>query len=152
RVFLAAMITTAIDDRPVYFSMTTQAYDDLSLRPYLIRQGLAFKLNNGPVQPDPARGLYQVPDDGTGFSAMVGPYLDLPRTEKLLDEVFVHRGGFPDEWDHWADRATTGIPNYYGIAHYAAALVHSLRGDSIASNRHLERGGEYIDLANGRQR
>src|SRR5690606_6234336 len=51
RVFLAAMITTAIDDRPIYFAMTTQAYEDLSLRPYLIRQGLAFKLNNGPVQP-----------------------------------------------------------------------------------------------------
>ncbi len=152
RVFLAAMITTAIDDRPVYFAMTTQAYDDLGLQPYLIRQGLAFKLNNGPVQPDPARGIYEVPDDGTGFTSMVGPYLDLPRTERLLDEVFVHRGGFPDEWGHWADKATTGIPNYYGIAHYGAALVHSLRGDTTSANRHLDRGAAYIDLANGRRR
>lgn len=152
RVFLAAMITTAIDDRPIYFAMTTQAYEDLSLRPYLIRQGLAFKLNNGPVQPDHARGIFEVPDDGSGFTSMVGPYIDLPRTERLLDEVFVHRGGFPDEWGHWADKATTGIPNYYGIAHYGAALVNSIQGDTTAADRHLDRGAAFIDLANGRRR
>ncbi len=152
RVFLAAMITTAIDDRPIYFAMTTQAYEDLSLRPYLIRQGLAFKLNNGPVQPDHARGIFEVPDDGSGFTSMVGPYIDLPRTERLLDEVFVHRGGFPDEWGHWADKATTGIPNYYGIAHYGAALVNSMQGDTTAADRHLDRGAAFIDLANGRRR
>ena len=152
RVFLAAMVTTAIDDRPVYFAMTTQAYDDLGLRPYLIRQGLAFKLNNGPVQEDPARGIYQVPNDGSGLVNMIGPYIDLPRTEQLLDEVFMHRGGFPDEWGHWADRATTGIPNYYGIAHYGAALVHTVLGDSVAANRHLDRGAAYINLATGGDR
>lgn len=147
RVFLAAMITTAIDDRPIYFSMTTQAYEDLALRPYLIRHGLAFKLNNGPVQADPARGIYRVPEDAMG--GMAGPYVDLPRTERLLDEVFMHRGGFPTEWGHWTDVATYGIPNYYGVTHFAAAVVHTMNGDTIVANRHLERGYEFLDLVSG---
>ena len=147
RVFLAAMITTAIDDRPIYFSMTTQAYNDLSLRPYLIRQGLAYKLNNGPVQPDPERGIYYVPDEA--MQGMAGPFLDLPRTVRLLDEVFVHRGGFPTEWNHWADVATYGIPNYYGVTHFAAAIVHTMNGDSTVADRHLERGYEFLDLVSG---
>ena len=59
----------------------------------MIRQGVAFKVNNGPVQPDSARGLIPMPETG---SSLLGPYIDLPRTEKLVSEVFLHRGGFPD--------------------------------------------------------
>ncbi|MFO7260905.1 MAG: DUF2723 domain-containing protein, partial [bacterium] len=44
-LFLGFIISSSIDDRPIYFATTTQAYDELNLWPYLIRQGVAFKLN-----------------------------------------------------------------------------------------------------------
>src|SRR5690606_19233781 len=114
-------IESSLGDRPIYYAMTTQAYDELQLRPYLIRHGLAYKLNNGPVQPDPGRGIYEVPQNP--YSGVFGRYVDVPRTEALLSDVFIHRGGVPDEWDHWVDIATEGIPPYYWYTHAGLALV-----------------------------
>src|SRR5690606_21832883 len=37
-IFLGFIITAAIEDRPIYFATTTQAYEELNLCPYLIRQ------------------------------------------------------------------------------------------------------------------
>jgi hypothetical protein len=144
--FMALMIQTAIDDRPVYFAMTTQAYEELRLRPYLIRQGVAFKLNNGPVQADAARGIVAVPE---ARGLLMGPYIDLQRTEKLVSDVFVFRGGFPD-WGHWVDSATQGIPYYYGITEYGLMLVYEGLGDRAAAERHGERANEFLALGNRR--
>ena len=91
-LFLGSIIQTAIADRPIYFAMTTQAYEELSLRPYLIRQGVAFKLNNGPVVADSIRGILPTPPSQIG--SFTGPWIDLPRTEALVTDVFQHRGGF----------------------------------------------------------
>ena len=141
-IFLAAMVTAAIDDRPIHFAMTTQAYEELGLRPYLIRQGLTYKLNNGVVQPDPARGIYRVPD--SSVAPLVGPYIDVPRTERLLSEVFMHRGGFPLDWNRWVDSATNGIPLYYGYTHLGLGTVYDAAGDSAAANRHYQRGQDFL--------
>ena len=54
--------------------------------------------------------------------------MDLPRTRILLDDVFVHRTGIPDDWTHWPDLATIGIPNYYAWSYLAltqAAIQNS---------------------------
>jgi hypothetical protein len=147
--FMASMINVAVDDRPIYFAMTTQAYEELSLRQYLIRQGVAFKLNNGPVRPDSARGIYAVP--GPEASGLIGPYIDLPRTENLLSNVFLHRGGFPDEWNHWVDSATEGIPFYYAYTHYGLALVYNSLGNEQASQRHAQAGERFLRLGNRRR-
>ena len=144
--FMAAMIQTAIEDRPIYFAMTTQAYDELRLRPYLIRQGVAFKLSNGPVQADTARGIIPVPE---ARGLLMGPYVDLPRTERLASEVFVHRGRFPD-WGHWVDSATQGIPYYYGVTHYGLMLVYEALGDRAAAERHGQRANHFLALGNRR--
>jgi len=146
-VLLANIIDTSLGDRPIYFAMTTQAYDELNLRPFLIRQGVAFKLNNGPVGEDPARGIYAFPE-GNALSRFVGPYVDVPRTEKLLSEVFVHRGGFPDEWGHWVDVATENMPAYYGYSHLGMAYLYSLHGQQDLAARHEARGNAWVRLAN----
>jgi hypothetical protein len=44
----------------------------------------------------------------------------VPRTEQLLEQVFVHRSGLP-EWDRWPDHSTIGIPNYSAWAYFALA-------------------------------
>ncbi|HEX7118001.1 MAG TPA: DUF2723 domain-containing protein [Longimicrobiales bacterium] len=135
-VFLLHIVQTAMGDRPVYFASTTQAYDAVGLGPHLIRQGVALKLSNGPVGEDPARGIYRMPGD---MALALGPYMDLPRTDSLLWNVFVHRGGIPDEWDHWVDYATQGIPFYYAYTHLGAGQVHAMLGDTVQANRHMER-------------
>jgi hypothetical protein len=146
--FMAAMVSTAIDDRPIYYAMTTQAYEELNLRNYLIRQGVAFKLNNGPVAADSSRGIYAVPAGETG---LLGPFIDLPRTETLVSDVFVHRGGFPEEWNHWVDSATEGIPFYYAYTHYGLSLVYAQLGRQQAADEHYRRAEQFLRLGNRRR-
>jgi len=135
-VFLLHIVQNSLGDRPVYFASTTQAYAKVGLSPYLIRQGVALKLNNGPVQEDPERGIYRMPRE---LVQIIGPYLDLPRTDALATDVFMHRGGIPDEWNQWVDPATQGIPFYYAYTHFGIAQAYAMRGDSARADQHLER-------------
>jgi hypothetical protein len=146
-IFLAQIIDAALTDRPIYFAMTTAAYENLSLQPFLIRQGVALKLNNGPVEEDAGRGVYRVPP--SQLSGIIGPYIDVPRTEALLSEVFMHRGGFPD-WGHWVDAATDNIPSYYAYSHYGMAYVYEALGEPELAQRHMQRGEQFRRL--GEQR
>jgi len=143
-VFLAHIIGNAIDDRPIFFATTTQAYQKLGLAPYLVRQGVAYRLNNG--LPQDGDGVVQVPDPTGGFG--VGESVDLERTDSLLWNEFVHREGFPDNWEFWVDESTQGIPYYYGTAHLRAAEAHVARGDTTAARRHMARVEEWYELAN----
>jgi hypothetical protein len=147
-LFLAQILDSSLDDRPIYFAMTTQAYENLSLRPYLIRQGVALKLNNGPVQADPGRGIFEMPPGQ--LAGIIGPFVDVPRTEMMLSEIFIHRSGFPERWGHWVDAATDNIPSYYGYSHYGLAFVYESIGESEMAQRHLEIGDRWRRL--GEQR
>ncbi|HEX7049101.1 MAG TPA: DUF2723 domain-containing protein, partial [Longimicrobiales bacterium] len=143
-LFLLHIVQTSLGDRPIYFASTTQAYQGLGLGPYLIRQGVALKLANGTPHQDPERGIYALPRD---LVPVIGPYIDLPRTDSLLWNVFMHRSGIPDEWDHWVDAATQGIPYYYAYTHMGAAQVHAMLGDSTQVERHMERVEAWLELA-----
>jgi hypothetical protein len=134
-VFLLNIIQTAMGDRPIYFATTTQAYDRIGLTGHLVRQGLALKLHNGELQPDPERGIVPMPD----MIQVPERFLDLPRTDALIWDVFVHRGGIPDEWPFWPEPSTTNIPWYYVFAHYTAYAAHVTLGNDEAAERHLER-------------
>jgi hypothetical protein len=140
------MIQSAIGDRPVFYAMTTQAYDELRLRPYLIRQGVAFKLNNGPVEVDSARGIIPVPDTR---GLLMGDYINLPLTDTLVTDVFQFQGNFPD-WGHWVDSSTQGIPIYYGITEWGLMKVYEGLGDTAAMQRHGLRANEFLALGNRR--
>ena len=142
-VFLLNIIQNALGDRPVYFATTTQAYGRVGIGQNLIRHGLALKLSPEPPQPDAARGIYAMPED----VQLPGAYIDLPRTDTLLWDVFVHRGGIPDEWEFWPEPSTTNIPYYYLYAHYAAYAAHTLKGEQEAAARHLERVEAWRALA-----
>jgi hypothetical protein len=145
-IFLAQIIDAAMDDRPIYFAMTTQAYEELSLRPFLIRQGVALKLHDGPVQEDAGRGIMEVPP--SQLAPIIGPFIDVPRTEALLSDVFMHRGGIPERWGHWADAATDGIPAYYGYTHMGLGHVYDTLGDTARANHHYGVAEGWLRLAN----
>ena len=60
---------------------------------------------------------------------VTGAWLDVARTRTLAEEVFIHRTGIPDEWDHWPDRSTIGIPAYYAWVFAALAQSAVQTGD-----------------------
>ncbi len=134
-VFLLNIIQSSLGDRPIYFATTTQAYERIGLREHLVRQGLALKVHNGELHPDPERGLYPMPE----MIQVPERVLDLPRTDALLRDVFVHRGGIPDDWRFWPEPSTTNIPWYYVFAHYSAYAVHMVLGNEEEAARHLDR-------------
>lgn len=138
--FMLHMIQNSMGDRPIYFASTTAEYEGLGLADHLIREGVAYRVADGPVQTvdeDPESGIVRMPEGQD--RAATGPYFNLPRTEALLWDVFVHRGGIPDEWNHWVDAATSGIPFYYGFTHFGAARANSIVGNEEAAQRHMER-------------
>jgi hypothetical protein len=134
-VFLLNIIQTALGDRPVYFATTTQAYDRIGLRDHLIRQGLALKVSDRPLEADPERGILPVPE----MIQVPERFIDLPRTDSLLWDVYVHRTGIPDAWPFWPEPSTTNIPWYYVFAHYTAYATHMTLGNEEEAARHLER-------------
>jgi len=143
--FALAMVNTAIGDRPIYFASSGNAAETLGLSPYLIREGLAFRLHNGELTPETTAGdVVQI--QAGRLRSVTGPWLHVPRTRRLAWDVFVHRSGLPDEWDHWPDHSTIGIPNYYAWTHYALAQAASERGDDEALERNRERGDAWADL------
>ncbi len=147
--FALAAINAAIDERPIYFASSGNAADALGLSPYLVREGLAFRLHDGPLEAETAPEPY-VSLQETGLSSVTGSWVDVPRTRKLFDEVFVHRGGIPDTWKHWPDHSTIGIPNYYAWGYYALAQAALARGDTTALERYRERANAWVTL--GEQR
>ena len=142
--FVLSFIANSIDDRPVYFASAVGAPEDMGLRRYIVRQGVAYRLWPGDPAPLQGRGIAQVSDPAQVSG--VGVWVDTERTRILVDEVFVHRGGLPDEWDYWRDPSSRGIPTYYTLAYFALYREAGLRGDSATANRMLERMEAWSDL------
>ena len=108
----------------MYFASSGNAAAQLGLSPYLVRQGLAYRLNDGLPDPEQAEALAELPP--SAFINVTGVFLDVARTRALANEVFMHRSGLPDEWPRWPWRAVMGIPSYYSWVHYSlyeAALL-----------------------------
>ena len=146
-IFLGYIVTNALKDRPIYFATTTQAFDELRLGSNILRQGVAFKLIDGPIKPDPARGIIAMPEQ---YMSVSGPYFDLPRTAELVHHVFVHHPGFPDKFKAWVDIATQQIPLYYGYTHLALAEAYATVGDSINAKKEEQEFNRFMRLSNTR--
>lgn len=141
--FALNIVNESIDERPIYFASSGNNASALGLDGYLIREGLAFRVNNGSPalqEPDVMR-LQPSP-----FTPVTGDWLDVERTRLLLDEVFIHRSGLPDEWDHWPDLATIGIPTYYGWTYLALAQAAIQANDEEALDRYQERAEAWSSL------
>ena len=147
-IFLAQIITSSIDDRPIFFASTTNGYASLGLQHHLVQRGAAFKLVNGAVAADPVRGIYDLPIGG-GFTPH---FIDAPATEQLLTQVFVHHPGFPDEWGHFTDVATQDIPMLYAQPLQFLAYTYAMRGDSVKAQKLADESERFRRLSNVRAR
>ena len=108
------------------------------MAPYLVRQGLAFKLSEGSISETANAGVVPMASNSM-LLPVTGSWVDVPRTETLMEEVFVHRSGIPN-WTHWPDRSTIGIPNYYAWGYYSLAQAALQRGDSASLVQFRDRG------------
>ncbi|MDH3222508.1 MAG: hypothetical protein OEO23_02235, partial [Gemmatimonadota bacterium] len=143
--FALAGINSALGDRPVYFASSGSAAAAFGLSPFIVRQGVAFRLWEHDPGEDAERGIV-LNTDTSPLAGVVGPWIDSPRTTQLVDDVFMHRGGLPDEWEYWPDRSTIGIPNYYAWAYYGLYQDAIRRGDLEDEARFQARTGEWTRL------
>lgn len=132
--FALALIQNSIDDRPIYFASSGNAAQSLGLSSYLVRQGLAFRLNPGPPELSPNNVLIENPN----LIPITGPWLNEKRTRTLADSVFIHRSGIPNDWTHWPDRSTIGIPNYYAWV-YASLIQSALQSNDETAQANYEK-------------
>jgi len=142
--FALTLMIEAIDDRPIYFASSGNAAISLGVEPNLVRQGLAFKLYNGPLEPEGEHGY--TPLEGSPYTPVTGNWVDIERTRVLADQVFMHRSGIPDEWDDWPDISTLGIPNYYSWMYLALLQAAMQAQDTEALDRYQERAEAWSAL------
>ena len=99
--------------RPFYFSRTVGLYaDQFGLTAYLEGQGFARKLWAAPI---PASDSIK-PIQSLG-------YVNIPRTTKLLFEVYHADAAARSRPRGWVDRPSEGIPALYGLIYQAMAPV-----------------------------
>jgi hypothetical protein len=130
-----------LGDRPVYFAATAPpVYSAWGLQPHLLRQGLAFKLVDGPLEAtvDTVSVGEQIPGSP--------PWVDRPRTRELLWDVF--QLDYLLEWDVWPEPSTrASIPAQYYLAYITLGLAEELVENSEEANRNIERADRLFELS-----
>ncbi|MFL5476947.1 MAG: DUF2723 domain-containing protein [Gemmatimonadales bacterium] len=138
------LIRDNLGKRPVYFSWSDGGYPDqtLGLSPYLVSQGFVRKLMPKPV----------VPNDSIVLNPSLG-YLDVPRTEKLLWDVYHWRSAARQRPRGWVDQPSGSILQLYAVVYGGAAKslatagqkAEAARADSVANavSRSLGRANPF---------
>jgi transmembrane protein TMEM260 (protein O-mannosyltransferase) len=138
------LIRDNLGKRPIYFSWSDGGYPDqtLGLSEYLVSQGLVRKLMPKPV----------VTSDSIVLSPSLG-YLDLPRTEKLLWDVYHWKSAARNRPRGWVDQPSGSILQLYAVVYGGASKAfeaagqkaHAARADSVAREvtQSLNRGGPF---------
>ena len=138
------LIRDNLGKRPVFFSWSDGGYPDqtLGLSQYLVSQGFVRKLMPKPV----------VPNDSIVLNPSLG-YLDVPRTEKLLWDVYHWRSAARPRPRGWVDQPSGSILQLYAVVYGGAAKslaaagqkAEAARADSVANavSRSLGRGNPF---------
>ena len=138
------LIRDNIGKRPIFFSWSDGGYPDqtLGLSSYLVSQGLVRKLMPKPV----------TATDSIVLSPSLG-YIDVPRTEKLLWDVYHWPAAARDRPRGWVDRPSGSILQLYAVVYGGAAKVFektgrkdlAARADSVARgvSKNLSPGSSF---------
>jgi hypothetical protein len=126
------LIRDNLGKRPVYFSWSDGGYPDqtLGLSRYLVSQGFVRKLMPKPV----------VANDSIMLNPSLG-YVDLPRTQKLLWDVYHWRSAARERPRGWVDQPSGSILQLYSVVYGGASKsfeaagqkVEAARADSVAN-------------------
>jgi hypothetical protein len=120
------LIRDNLGKRPVYFSLSDGGYPDqtLGLSPYLVAQGFVRKLMPKPV----------VASDSIVLNPSLG-YLDLPRTRKLLWDVYHWQSATRDRPRGWVDQPSGSILQLYSVVYGGAAKSFAAVGEKELAAR-----------------
>ncbi len=120
------LIKQNLGKRPIYFSLSDGGYPDqtLGLSAYLVGQGMVRKLLPKPV----------VASDSIVLSSGLG-YVDLPRTRRLLWEVYHWRAAARDRPFGWVDAPSSSILSLYAIVYAGTADAMRQKGDTALAAR-----------------
>jgi hypothetical protein len=118
------LIRDNLGRRPLFFSWSDGGYPDqtFSLSPYLITQGFVRKLMPKPVTPTDSIVLTQ----GLGF-------VDVPRTRKLLWDVYHWRIAAKDRPVGWVDPPSGSILQLYSVIYGGISETLRKVGDPTAA-------------------
>ncbi len=113
------LIRDNMGQRPIFFSWSDGGYPDqtLGLSPYLVSQGFVRKLMSKPV----------VANDSIVLSPSLG-FLDLPRTEKLLWNVYHWQAAARERPRGWVDQPSGSILQLYSVVYGGAARAFAAAG------------------------
>jgi hypothetical protein len=138
------LIRDNLGKRPIFFSWSDGGYPDqtFGLSPYLVSQGFVRKLMPAPV----------APSDSVVLSPGLG-YVDLPRTKRLLWDVYHWKTATKDRPVGWVDPPSGSILQLYSVVYggssetlaKAGDSTHAARADSVARkvSQELRQGGEF---------
>jgi hypothetical protein len=120
------LIRDNLAKRPIYFSWSDGGYPDqtLGLSAYLVSEGFVRKLLPRPV----------AASDSVVLSTGLG-YLNLPRTRKLLWDVYHWQSASRQRPRGWVDQPSGSILQLYSVIYGGAARAVSARGDSALAAR-----------------
>ena len=120
------LIRDNMGKRPIFFSWSDGGYPDqtLGLSPYLVSQGFVRKLMPKPV----------VANDSIVLSPSLG-FLDLPRTQKLLWDVYHWPAATRSRPRGWVDRPSGSILQLYSVVYGGAARAFAKAGQSALAAR-----------------
>jgi hypothetical protein len=120
------LIRDNMGKRPIFFSWSDGGYPDqtLGLSPYLVSQGFVRKLMPKPV----------VANDSIMLSPSLG-FLDLPRTQKLLWDVYHWPAATRNRPRGWVDRPSGSILQLYAVVYGGAAKAFATSGQSALAAR-----------------
>lgn len=145
-ILVLSILQTTAGDRPAYFASTTGTYERFNLQPYLIRQGVAYKLATSEVTAGDSLLLYPPATRRQGGG--IRPYwIDMDRTNALLNDYYIYRD-LP-EWSFWPDLSTNGIPLQYYQAYTALATGYLVRGDNEQAQEALMKGLAFAEVSLG---
>jgi hypothetical protein len=137
---LVYLITrSSLGDRPVYFAATAPpVYESWGLTPQLLRQGLAYKLIDGILEPT---------TDTVQISRQFGVrWQDVTRSRQLLWDVF--NLDYLLKWDVWPEPSTaSSIPTQYYLAYLAQAEAERLLDNPDRADEDINRADGFRKLS-----
>jgi hypothetical protein len=144
--FVAAILQSSLGRRPIHFMTPAPVLERLGLTAYTVREGLTWRLSDGPVAAQAGRRIVPLPPGPE--RAVLGAYVDLTRGATLADEVWLRRGRVADPRAPWVDSANASIPYNYAYAFYALAEAHAQLGEDAGAHRRAAQAAAWTRQVN----
>ncbi|UCF18155.1 MAG: DUF2723 domain-containing protein [Gemmatimonadota bacterium] len=147
-VIVLRMLQASVGDRPVYFASTTGTFERFSIQPWMVRQGVAFKLAAEDVEA--TQSVVPLPSSARLQGPRSFPFwVDVDRTRALLDDYYVYRD--LRERTFWPDLSTNGIPLQYYQAAVTLATAYLVLGQREESDAIIEQARDFLVVALGEE-